>query len=239
MLRFVLLSLAVACTNAIVCMPDMCQTVRCAAVTAENCVGGNIVPNGGFCGCCDACVIQLAEGDKCFGDLLMGVPSHSHCGDGLYCDPNTLTCARAVAKKQVLLQTQTAVSCAQRLLEIQQAQQNGMPLLGQFIPQCDVDGSYSARQCHGSECYCVDPTGHKIQGYTGSIGDATMDCKCARDLYQYMQSGLIGKLFNCASNGSYQRYACSGSVCFCADSNGNLKLGSPTVNIGNIGSLQC
>jgi hypothetical protein len=54
-----------------------------------------------------------------------------------------------------------------------------------------------------------------------------------------MQSGLIGKMFYCTNDGSYQRYACTGSVCFCADSNGNMMTNSPTVNIGNIGTLQC
>ena len=63
--------------------------------------------------------------------------------------------------------------------------------------------------------------------------------ECARDQQTYMQSGLIGKLFTCTTSGSYQRYQCSGSVCFCADNQGNMRAGSPTVSIGNIGSLQC
>lgn len=236
MYRLLLLWLAVAGANAIVCLPNMCATVRCAAVTAETCVGGTIVPNGGFCGCCDACVHVLSEGQQCFDMLLLGVPPTSRCAEGLYCDPATSTCKSLSAKRQVLVQSQT---CAQRLAEIQQAQTNGLPLVGQFVPRCDPDGSYSARQCHGSSCYCVDPYGNKIQDYHGQIGDANMDCQCARDQYNYLQTGLIGRLFYCDTNGSYRHYACTGSVCYCTDTSGNIKLGSPTVSIGDLASLQC
>ncbi|KAK7092289.1 uncharacterized protein [Littorina saxatilis] len=238
MLRLVIVSLAFACANAIVCTKDVCQLVRCAAVTAENCVGGSIVANGGFCGCCDSCVQSLGAGDQCFSSLLLGVPSTAKCASGLYCDPTTSTC-----KKIPNLQTlgkRAAVTCAERVNQMQLASTNGLPLLGQFIPQCETDGSYSARQCKGSVCYCVDASGSTIQGYSANIGQAaSMDCKCARDQSDYMKTGLIGKLFSCTDSGSYQRYQCVGSVCFCADNLGNMQQGSPSVNIGNIGALQC
>ncbi|KAK0067609.1 nidogen-2 [Biomphalaria pfeifferi] len=64
MLFALIVSLAMVSTiNAIVCTPDMCATVRCAAVTAENCDGA-IVKNGGFCGCCDSCIKALNPGDR-------------------------------------------------------------------------------------------------------------------------------------------------------------------------------
>lgn len=236
MLRLVLLSLAVACASAIVCLPDTCSTVRCAAVTEETCVGGTIKRNGGYCGCCDLCVTMLAEGDRCFSSMLLGVPPSSQCREGLICDPESHTCQQA----PILAGRRQAVSCTDRLQQIRTAQNNGLPLLGQFIPSCDQDGSYSARQCHGSVCFCVDPKGVKISGYEANIGEAAnMDCKCARDQYAYLQTGLIGKLFYCTNSGSYQRYACSGSVCYCADELGAMKTGSPTVNIGKIGDLNC
>nr|KAI8743313.1 nidogen-2 [Biomphalaria glabrata] len=75
MLFALIVSLAMVSTiNAIVCTPDMCATVRCAAVTAENCDGA-IVKNGGFCGCCDSCIKALNPGDSCFSTFLLGVPS--------------------------------------------------------------------------------------------------------------------------------------------------------------------
>lgn len=58
--RFVCLSVFVTGACAIVCTPEICMTVRCAAVTADNC-NGVIKENGGFCGCCDACITELGR----------------------------------------------------------------------------------------------------------------------------------------------------------------------------------
>jgi len=342
MLRLLAACLSLAAASAMVCTDQTCATVRCAAITADTCLGGTFVENGGFCGCCDACIRALNKGEHCLATLLMGVPSTQRCGKGLYCDPrtsvcetlpnlNTLgkrdmpTCSESLLTAQngphllgkfipaceqdgsysakqchgsrcycadpasglpILTYTanrweadnmdcqcardqaeymktgligklffctdngsykthQTnraapapAQSCAERVLEIKAANTNGMPLLGQFIPQCEQDGSYSPRQCHGSVCTCTDSMGNQLGSYSGSIG-SQMDCKCARDQDEYAKTGLIGKTFHCNDAGSYQRYACTGSVCYCADSTGQMKPGSQQVNIGNIGDLTC
>lgn len=60
MLMLFCLAVAVGVSNAIVCLPNMCQMVRCAAVTAENC-NGVVKTNGGFCGCCDSCITELGK----------------------------------------------------------------------------------------------------------------------------------------------------------------------------------
>ncbi|KAF1799490.1 thyroglobulin type-1 [Mucor lusitanicus] len=47
-------------------------------------------------------------------------------------------------------------------------------VIGNFIPQCQPDGSYSPRQCHGSTgyCVCVDTnTGVAISEPVGPTGD--------------------------------------------------------------------
>ena len=49
-----------AYASAIVCPPNACQLVRCAAVTASTC-NGIIAQNGGYCGCCDACLTELSK----------------------------------------------------------------------------------------------------------------------------------------------------------------------------------
>jgi len=45
--------------------------------------------------------------------------------------------------------------------------QNTRPLLGAYVPQCDVTGNYANKQCHPSTgyCWCVDTqTGQQIEG---------------------------------------------------------------------------
>jgi len=336
MLRVLGLALCAALTSAMVCTDNTCSAVRCAAVTAESCLGGTFVQNGGFCGCCDACVKSIAKGDRCLSTLLMGVPATEKCGQGLYCDPRTSRCEtlpditpRAVKTcADKLLEAQNGpmllgrftprceqdgsyskfqcrgsycycadpadgqqilsygghianassmdcqcardqaaymktgligklffctdngsyknhqqnrlapLSCAERVAQINAANSNGMPLLGQFIPKCETDGTYSARQCQGSVCYCADSKGAKIGQYSANIGE-TMDCKCARDQDAYMKTGMLGKIFSCTGAGSYQKYACQGSVCFCADSTGNMLAGTQPVSVANIGDLHC
>jgi len=233
MLPVVLIALTLTAAQAFVCPPDFCSRVRCAAVTAESCVGGSIVRNGGTCGCCDTCVQQLGEGESCVSSVLLGVAPSATCATGLTCDPTTLTCQRP---KDFVVSRRQTQTCAELL-----AQSNSQHLLGRFTPRCEADGSYSAVQCHGSVCYCADQTtGDKILDYQASIGQSsTMDCRCARDQAAYMKTGLIGKLFYCTDNGSYRKYRCSGSVCFCSDELGNMKTGSQTVNIGHLQDLHC
>ena len=62
--------------------------------------------------------------------------------------------------------------------------------------------------------------------------------ECARDQYEYMQTGLIGKMFHCDSNGNYDKVQCTGSVCYCVDMLGQQQ-GSSSVAIADIGTLNC
>ncbi|XP_046859506.1 neurogenic locus Notch protein-like isoform X3 [Xenia sp. Carnegie-2017] len=50
---------------------------------------------------------------------------------------------------------------------------SGPPLLGQFVPQCEEDGSYSSKQCSPSTgyCWCVDGEGDDILGTETRSGD--------------------------------------------------------------------
>ena len=45
-------------------------------------------------------------------------------------------------------------------------------LVGVYIPQCEEDGSYSSKQCHGSTgyCWCVDGEGNKLVGTQAEPG---------------------------------------------------------------------
>mmetsp|Transcript_11179 Transcript_11179/g.20785 ORF Transcript_11179/g.20785 Transcript_11179/m.20785 type:complete len:233 (+) Transcript_11179:206-904(+) len=225
------LSIVYGAQGFIVCPPDACTLVRCAAVTAENC-NGVIKQNGGYCGCCDACQTYLAEGDDCSFTFLLGVPSTAQCGPGLHCNMHTHKCTANTNKRDLN-------PCALELAGYSSTH-NGLPLLGAHKPVCDSDGYYQPKQCSGSQCYCVAKEGQTIQGYMANVWEAQhMTCQCARDQYEYMQTGLIGRLFYCTSDGNYQNYQCLGDTCHCTDSNGNVMANSPSVNIGQIDILKC
>lgn len=228
--------MSVVVSEAIQCLPNACATVRCAAVTEDTC-NGLFVPKGGFCGCCDSCKEVLIEGAYCGSGFLLGFPSKSQCGDGLECDIHTMRC---VSKTRVARETQTA-TCAeahQQYLATQQ-QNGGFGLLGAVEPKCDKDGFYQAKQCEGSVCTCVSKEGKDILDYRADIWmSQDMDCQCARDQHEYMETGLIGRFFYCTSNGNYQKHQCLGSVCHCIDNHGQM-VGTQTVSIGDLDKLQC
>lgn len=142
-------------------------------------------------------------------------------------------------------QTNRAVTgpCAAELASVNvrlfAAQQSGHPLLGLERPHCDSDGNYAGMQYAGSEAYCVTKNGTAISGYMVNRWEAkNMNCQCARDQYDYMQTGLIGKMFSCEPNGNYKKIQCLGSVCYCADMQGK-QVGTSTVSIGSMNSLNC
>ncbi|KAH3699284.1 equistatin-like [Dreissena polymorpha] len=206
----------------ILCPQNACHTVRCASV--QNCEG-RVNQGGGWCGCCDICMTQLAEGDNCLSTLLLGVPATTECGAGLQCDRDTQTCVKEEAADTV-----TDAPCAVRKEEIRRAQANGLPLIGVSSPSCDVNGYYSAVQCIGSVCTCSDRQGNQLQDFQDTIGNlANMNCQCAVDLDNYMKSGLIGKMFYCAPNGNYQTTQPPAVQATTAAPTGNL--------VGNIGGF--
>lgn len=203
MFKLVCLLGLIAYSRALIeCPPNACAVVDCAQVDASSC-NGLVKPNGGWCGCCDICVTQLAEGDSCFHMFLLGVPSTVECAQGLVCDKNTMKCTAVASDEAEDVTADTP--CLRKREEIRQAQENGLPLIGVTMPQCDANGMYAAVQCTGSVCYCVADDGKPVEGYSASIGElANMNCQCARDLANYMKSGLIGKLFYCDKYGNYQ-----------------------------------
>ncbi|OWF40579.1 saxiphilin-like [Mizuhopecten yessoensis] len=229
-------SLAIVVSEAIVCLPNQCATVRCAAVTEDTC-NGLVVQNGGFCGCCDACKELLIEGAYCGSGFLLGVPSNSQCGKGLHCDPHTMHCV-SDAHVQAVRETAPCAAAHQTYLASQQTN-GGFGLLGAVEPLCDENGFYQPKQCEGSVCSCVSKTGRDILNYRADIWQSEdMNCQCARDQQEYMDTGLIGRFFYCTPNGNYQNHQCLGSVCHCIDNRGQM-VGTQTVSIGDLAKLSC
>ncbi|XP_064650454.1 equistatin-like [Lineus longissimus] len=215
--------LIVAAARATICPHDACDNAECEnpGLRDVECGPNRFEPNGGACGCCPTCITLLKVGEDCSDVLLIGWMQTSECEGNLKCD--------SITRK-----------CDYRCIEEHATQQvNMMP--GQFVPRCENDGSYSPFQCRGSGCYCVSKDGTRIRGFTsvnrGAVQD--MNCKCARDKHEYSKLKMIGKHFNCASNGNYDKVQCMGSVCFCADENGRMALGAQRVPIGQHHTLNC
>nr|AKT09041.1 putative neurotoxin LTDF S-04 [Dolomedes fimbriatus] len=93
---FLLLSIAVAVSNAIVCPSNYCDKVDCEELTeCRESNGLRIREKGSFCQCCDICVKVLGEGERCQpeGEFL-GVIITSECAKDLVCDYNSRRCTR-------------------------------------------------------------------------------------------------------------------------------------------------
>ena len=69
------------------------------------------------------------------------------------------------------------------LTPCEQAQINASGLIGEFVPQCEEDGSFATIQCWGStgECWCVDEYGIEIPGTISSPGQGMPDCPSTID----------------------------------------------------------
>ncbi|XP_074660674.1 equistatin-like [Tubulanus polymorphus] len=111
-------------------------------------------------------------------------------------------------------------------------------MMGAFVPKCDADGSFSAVQRRGSAYFCVSREGETIPGYGAPIHlHAGMNCRCARDQFQWRKKKLLGLTFRCLKNGNYAPVQCRGSVCYCVDPRGRKS--EIEVSIGHIRQLVC
>ncbi|GFQ86641.1 hypothetical protein TNCT_540191 [Trichonephila clavata] len=90
MYKVVFLILVVtAVAEAYACLPDSCDRMKCKPL---NCTTGErLKKNGGFCRCCDKCILILEKGDSC-GFFSKGLPPFEECDTGLKCDSNTRKC---------------------------------------------------------------------------------------------------------------------------------------------------
>jgi hypothetical protein len=75
---------------------------------------------------------------------------------------------------------------------------NASGLLGEFIPQCEEDGSYSPLQCWGSTgyCWCVDSNGVEIPGTSLGPGEGVPNCSESVDSLSVLFVGNSYSSFN-------------------------------------------
>ncbi|XP_045910162.1 nidogen-2 isoform X6 [Micropterus dolomieu] len=68
--------------------------------------------------------------------------------------------------------------CEHQRDRAQTTSSEGHPIAGAYVPQCDANGQYTPRQCHGStgHCWCVDGTGQERRGTRTPPGTPRVDC---------------------------------------------------------------
>ena len=113
----------------------------------------------------------------------------------------------------------------------QEAESRG-PLPGLFVPQCNDDGTFQAKQCHGSTgyCWCATPEGTEIEG-TKQFGSSNVNCASSKTDCQRKKEagdlkssrGVVGHFTpSCEADGSFSKVQCHGSTgyCWCAEADG-------------------
>ncbi|GFX18778.1 u24-ctenitoxin-Pn1a [Trichonephila clavipes] len=115
---------------------------------------------------------------KSFAPLPMHlIPECESNGDykPLQCFKNSKFCACWDKSGNPATQPSGKIKSCQCLLQKHEADKKG--LLGAYKPQCEEDGKFKKRQCHGStgSCWCTHPeTGEKL---TEPSRDASAECK--------------------------------------------------------------
>ncbi|XP_061571402.1 nidogen-2 [Cololabis saira] len=126
---------------------------------------------------------------------------------------------------------------------------DGRPVAGAYVPECDENGQYRPRQCHGSTgyCWCVDSRGEERPGTRTPPGSPSVDCDrpeeperpkthCERHRDRAQSSSSEGNpivgLFvpQCDAEGQYSQLQCHGSSghCWCVDQDGQERAGTRT-----------
>ena len=75
---------------------------------------------------------------------------------------------------------------------------NASGMIGEFIPQCEDDGSYSPMQCWGSTgyCWCVDVNGIEIPGTSLGPSEGFPDCIVQSDSLDVLFIGNSYTMYN-------------------------------------------
>ncbi|XP_055019138.1 nidogen-2 [Boleophthalmus pectinirostris] len=139
--------------------------------------------------------------------------------------------------------------CEHHRDSVQTTTPEGHPVVGAYVPQCDENGQYLPKQCHGStgHCWCVDSTGQEKPGTRSSPGTPRVNCEQAveptrpkthcehhRDSVQTTSPEghpVVGAYVpQCDENGQYLSQQCHGSTghCWCVDSTGQERSGTRT-----------
>ncbi|XP_054717276.1 SPARC-related modular calcium-binding protein 1-like [Uloborus diversus] len=187
------------------CEKDFCEQLLEKEPCKElECKNGRILKNATTCGCCDLCVQQLAEGEKC-KNRVIGVIPDEECGTGLICDQNEKICVPT----KCLLQEREYESVAAA---------SGANVFMTPKPECDHFGFYKPVACiPGALCFCVNKYGERIFGMDSAKNEKDMNCECSRDFNEFPRQVRSGDFLRCLPNGNYAPLQCTEKWCYCTD----------------------
>ncbi|XP_063804473.1 nidogen-2 [Pseudophryne corroboree] len=128
------------------------------------------------------------------------------------------------------------------------SQPRGARPIGGFIPECDEEGNYIPRQCHGGtgHCWCVDQNGVEIAGTRRPHGSGTPQCSIPeptqrpQTMCERWKQSLLDHyggtpsaehyIPQCDAYGDFTPLQCHGNsgYCWCVDKDGRELEGSRT-----------
>ncbi|XP_076437594.1 uncharacterized protein LOC143276824 [Babylonia areolata] len=117
----------------------------------------------------------------------------------------------------------------------QQLREASRDVYGTYVPRCTPSGDFHSLQCRGhkgtSTCWCVDLEGREIPG-TATFPPSAPDCEegsnlppCVFMLVRQMRSRLLGGFKpKCTLEGLFQTKQCSGSMCYCVETESGVRI---------------
>ncbi|XP_001602125.2 uncharacterized protein LOC100118047 [Nasonia vitripennis] len=207
---------------------DFKETASCRAMsmTCRKNPNSTHLPFPDTCSCCDYCLKNLEEKDRCTVGCPGAVSPLEVCGPGLQCKTSKYetTCE----------EIESACTNAQKAYD--KRKEEGTLGMAEIRPKCNTDGLYQTVHCiPGSICYCLSPDGHRIFGeipYLDYEDEKKMTCGCSINAWKALNT-LDPKheisVARCTEIGTFDQLQCvkgENSTCFCVDS----QLGSPISN---------
>lgn len=109
-------------------------------------------------------------------------------------------------------------------------------------PDCEIDGTYLAKQCRGDKvtgrfvfrhriaqpfhflirnstfsCFCFTETGERTYGWDWWRNADDMSCACSRQRHRAEVKGRLDVTLRCLPNGNFEELQCDMGICWCAD----------------------
>eukprot|EP00463_Aulacantha_scolymantha_P000963 TRINITY_DN1658_c0_g1_i1.p1 TRINITY_DN1658_c0_g1~~TRINITY_DN1658_c0_g1_i1.p1 ORF type:complete len:501 (+),score=79.79 TRINITY_DN1658_c0_g1_i1:717-2219(+) len=220
--------------------PKQCLGSRCWCVDSE---GKNMGVEGSITINCYTPCLERQRSEKTICGKKLGCKITKCESDGSFspqqCHGSVCSCVKSdgseISNTNTRIWKRSSCKCFRQLSD-DEIKCGG---LGCFKTQCQADGSFSPKQCYGSECWCVDSYGKRLSVNGARSASCETPCLQTKALDMRNCGGRLGcKITQCEADGSFSPQQCHGSICRCMDSRGKEINGTSTM-IGKIHSCAC